>query len=112
VDAQGNTDLEGAVPISVRRAGPARYRGEVALPNAGSYLMVPFSVEGGFDAPAGYPQPIAIDVAAPMPAMSATPGSGGGPWLPIAIASALGAAALGALVARRAHKARAPRPAA
>jgi len=111
VDAHGDTDLEAAVSISVRRAGPARYEGAVTLPK-GSYLLVPFSVEGGFDAPAGYPQPIAIDVAGRVPAMPAAPGSGGGPWLPIAIASALGAAVLGALVARRARRARAPRPAA
>jgi hypothetical protein len=112
VDAQGNNDLEAAVPVTIRRGGFAEYRGALTLTEPGSYLLVPFSVEGGFDAPAGYPKPIALDIAAPSPAMSATPGSGGGPWLPIAIASALGAAVLGALVARRTRRARAPRPAA
>ncbi len=111
LDADGNTDLEAAIPITFRRGGLVEYRGTLTLTEPGSYLLVPFSVEGGFDAPAGYPQPIAIDVAGPSP-MSTRPGSGGGPWLPIAIASALAAAVLGALVARRAHKARAPRPAA
>jgi hypothetical protein len=113
VDAQGNNDLEAAVPVTVRRGGFAEYRGTLTLTEPGSYVLVPFSVEGGFDAPAGYPKPIALDIAAaPSPAMSATSGSGGGPWLPIAIASALGAAVLGALVARRARRPRAPRPAA
>ena len=113
VDAQGNNDLEAAVPVTVRRGAFAEYRGSLTLTEPGSYVLVPFSVEGGFDAPAGYPKPIALDVAAaPSPAMSATSGSGGGPWLPIAIASALGAAVIGALVARRARRPRASRPAA
>jgi hypothetical protein len=113
VDAQGNNDLEAAVPVTVGRGAFAEYRGTLTLTEPGSYVLVPFSVEGGFAAPAGYPKPIALDVAAaPSPVMSATSGSGGGPWLPIAIASALGAAVLGALVARRARRPRASRPAA
>jgi hypothetical protein len=112
VDAQGNNDLEAAVPVTVRRGGLAEYRGTLTLTEPGSYLLVPFSVEGGFDAPAGYPQPITIDIAAPSPAMSATPGSGGGPWLLIPIALALCTAVLVALVVRRARRARAPRTAA
>jgi hypothetical protein len=112
VDAQGNNDLEAAVPVTVRRGGLAEYRGTLTLTEPGSYLLVPFSVEGGFDAPAGYPQPIAIDIAAPSPAMSVMPGSGRGRWLPIAVVSALGAAVLVALATRRARRARAPRPAA
>lgn len=113
VDAQGNNDLEAAVPVTVGRGAFAEYRGTLTLTEPGSYVLVPFSVEGGFDAPAGYPKPIALDIAAaPSPAMSATSGSGRGPWLPIAIASALGAAVLGALLARRASRVRASRPAA
>jgi len=113
VDAEGNNDLEAAIPVTVRRGGFAEYRGTLTLTEPGSYLLVPFSVEGGFDAPAGYPKPIALDIAAvASPATSATSGSGGGPWLPITIALALGAAVLGALVVRRARRARASRPAA
>jgi len=107
VDAGGNTDLDAAVSITVRRVGPAEYRGVVTLTKAGSYVLVPFSVEGGFDAPAGYPQPIALDVTAASPAEHAPAGSGAGPWLPIALVAA-GAGLLGALVARRARWARAP----
>ena len=108
VDAQGSNDLEAAVPVTVRRGDLAQYRGTLTLTEPGSYLLVPFSVEGGFDAPAGYPQPIAIDIAAPSPAMSATRHSAGGPWIPIAIELALCTAVLGALVGRRAQGARAP----
>jgi hypothetical protein len=112
VDAQGNTDPDAAVPITVRRAGPAEYRGAVTLTTAGSYLVVPFSVEGGFVAPAGYPQPMALDVVAPLPAAPASAGSGAGRWIPIAVAVVVGAGLLGGLVARRARRARAPHPAA
>lgn len=113
VDVQGNTDPDAAVPISVRRGGPAEYRGSVTLTTAGSYLVVPFSVEGGFVAAAGYPHPITLDVAARSPAAPARAGLGPRPWLPFALAGALGAAALlVALVARRTRRVRAPRAAA
>jgi hypothetical protein len=107
MDARASAEVDTSIPITVRRTGPAAYRGTVTLTTAGSYLVVPFSVDGGFDAPAGYPKPIVLDVAAPSPAEPATGGSGARPWLPGALVAGLGIAVLGALAVRRARGGRA-----
>lgn len=85
IDGDGDPTSNG-VPVSVHRVGSARYRGTLTLTHAGSYALVPFSIEGGFVAPRGYPRPIPLEVVRTAPAAATfSKGGGDGRWTAAAL---------------------------